>query len=84
MWFTFCLAMATTTASVRFDHHLMAEDTALKGWTPAELARRAGVADMTAYRFLDGTSQTPPTAKKLARALGHSLRRYLISSRRAA
>jgi plasmid maintenance system antidote protein VapI len=76
--------MATTAARFRFDHHLMAEDVAVRGWTPAEFARRAHVADMTVYRFLDGTSQTAPTAKKLARALGHSIRRYLISSRKAA
>jgi transcriptional regulator with XRE-family HTH domain len=61
----------------------MAEDMAVKGWTRAEFARKAGVADMTVYRFLSGVHQTNPTAKKLARALGHSVRRYLISSREA-
>jgi transcriptional regulator with XRE-family HTH domain len=75
--------MATTPATIRFNHHRMAEDIALKGWTPADVARRAGVADMTVYRFLNGTHQTAPTAKKLARALGRSVRRYLIASREA-
>jgi transcriptional regulator with XRE-family HTH domain len=70
--------MATTS---KFDAALMADDIALKGWLPIELARRAGVADMTVYRFLSGERQTAPTAKKLAKALGHSVRRYLISAR---
>lgn len=69
--------MATTS---RFDAGLMADDLALKGWLPIELARRAGVADMTVYRFLSGESQTAPTAKKLAKALGRPLSRYLIAS----
>lgn len=68
-------------ATTRFDGAKMADDIALKGWLPVELARRAKVADMTVYRFLDGRQQTAPTAKKLARALGYSIRRYLISAR---
>jgi len=68
--------MATT---VRFDGRLMAEDVAIKGWLPVDLARRASVADMTVYRFLSGERQTAPIAKKLARALGFSVRRYLVS-----
>lgn len=72
--------MATTPATVRFNHQLMAEDMAARGWKPAEFARRAGVADMTVYRFLDGITQTPPTAKKLAEALSYDVERYLIRS----
>ena len=66
---------------VRFNGQLMAEDIVLKGWLPIELARRAGVADMTVYRFLSGERQTAPVAKKLAKALGYSMRRYLVSVR---
>lgn len=62
----------------------MAEDVALRGWLPIDLARKARVADMTVYRFLRGEQQTAPTAKKLAAALGYSVRRYLISSRQVA
>lgn len=69
-------------ARVDFDHHLMAEDMAIKGWTRAELAREAGVADMTVYRFMRGEQKSSRTAKKLALALGYSIRRYMISSRR--
>lgn len=68
---------------VRFNAQLMAEDLALKGWSKLELAQKAGVADMTVIRFLRGEHQTGKTAKKLARALGFSPRRYLISSREA-
>jgi hypothetical protein len=85
MWLTrwnggsnLCFAMANTHGRPTWDVAKMRDDMALKGWLANELARRAGVADMTAYRFLDGSVQTPPTAKKLAAALGHSVRRYLI------
>lgn len=76
--------MATPARPVEFNAQLMAEDMAAKGWTKLELANRAGVADMTVIRFLRGESQTAPTAKKLAKALGHSVRRYLISSQAVA
>lgn len=56
---------------------------AVKGLTKLELANKAGVSDMTVIRFLRGENQTGKTAHKLARALGHSVRRYLISSSRA-
>lgn len=54
----------------------------MRGWLPKDLARKAEVADMTVYRFLSGDTQTARTAKKLADALGYSVKRYLISSRR--
>ena len=66
---------------IRFDGQLMAEDMALRGWTKVDLARRAKCADMTVLRFLRGEFQSNRTAYKLAKALGHSVRRYLISSR---
>lgn len=58
----------------------MAEDAALKGWTKREFAEKAGVTDMTVIRFLRGDVQTAKAAKKLAGALGYSVRRYLISA----
>lgn len=67
----------------RYDVGLMVDDMALRGWLPTDLARKAHVSDMTVSRFLRGESQTAKTAKKLADALGHSIRRYLISSREA-
>lgn len=75
--------MATAAKPVEFNSQLMAEDMAVKGWNKLDLAKRARVADMTVIRFLRGDNQTAATAKKLARALGYSVRRYLISSREA-
>ncbi|HXG71478.1 MAG TPA: helix-turn-helix domain-containing protein [Gemmatimonadaceae bacterium] len=57
------------------------DDMALRGWLPTDLARVAGVSDMTVSRFLRREAQTAKTAKKLAEALGYTVRRYLISSR---
>ncbi len=71
-------AMAT---APKFDIELMAEDLIVRGWRPIDLARKARVSDMSVYRFLDGRQQTAPMAKKLARGLGYSVRRYLISTR---
>lgn len=68
-------------APVRFDAQRMAEDMALRGWSKLDLAKRARCADMTVIRFLRGERQTPKTAVKLSRALGYTVRRYLISSR---
>lgn len=74
--------MATYASTrVRFDAQRLAEDMALKGWNKGDMAARAGVADMTVIRFLRGERQTASTAKKLAAALGYSVRRYVISSR---
>lgn len=76
--------MATTAATpVLFNAQLIAEDMAVKGWTKLDLANAAGVADMTVIRFLRGERQTPQVAKKLAKALGRSIRRYLISTAQA-
>lgn len=67
---------------VRFNTQLMAEDMAIHGLSKLDLARRARVADMTVIRFLRGERQTAKTAKKLARALGYSVRRYVVSAPR--
>ena len=73
--------MKTQEPSVGFNVQLMTEDMAAKGWNKLDLAVRAGVSDMTVIRFLRGESQTNPTAKKLAAALGRSVRRYIIADR---
>ncbi len=51
---------------------------AVRGWLSTDLAREAGVADMTVTRFFRGDHQTARTAKKLANALGYSPRRYML------
>lgn len=70
--------MKTETPRARYNTQLIAEDMAAKGWTKLDLANQAEVADMTVIRFLRGERQTAPTAKKLAKALGWSVRRYLL------
>ena len=64
----------------RFDVSKMRDDMAERGWLPTDLARAAGVSDMTVSRFLKAERGNPRTAEKLARALGRGIRRYLIRS----
>jgi transcriptional regulator with XRE-family HTH domain len=79
----FVLPMSTKALPVQFNAQLLAEDMALKGWNKNDIARRARVSDMTVIRFLRGERQSAKTAKRLATALGHSVRRYLIASSEA-
>lgn len=62
-----------------YDTSKMVSDMAAKGWLPTDLAKAAHVSDMTVSRFLKGDTQTERTADKLARALGYSPKRYLLS-----
>lgn len=62
----------------RIDVDALRRDMEAKGLMARDLARRAGVSDATVSRFFSGESRTPRTAKVLARALGFSLRRYLV------
>ena len=73
--------MATT---YQWNIVLLEEDLAIRGWSPKDLSRHARVSDMTVYRFLSGQHQTVKTAKRLADAMGLSVRRYLVSRRRKA
>lgn len=70
--------------TVRYDTQKLAEDMTERGWMATDLARLACVSDKTVSRFLNEEVQTAPTAKKLADALGYSIRRYLIRSRQEA
>lgn len=58
---------------------LLRADMARRGWLATHLARHAKVSDMTVSRFLSGSRRTAPVAKKLAKALGHPIDRYLVS-----
>lgn len=75
--------MSTAAPIISYDTQLLAEDMAEKGWLQTDLAAKAGVDDMTVMRFLKGQRQTARTAKKLAKALGKPLRRYLRGMRAA-
>lgn len=69
------------TRKPQYDIDRLRDDMALRGWMPTDLARVAEVSDMTVSRFLRAEAQTAKTAKKLATALGYSVRRYFIPSR---
>lgn len=43
-----------------------------------DLARASAMSDMTVSRFLKGERQTAKACKKMAEALGYTVRRYLI------
>lgn len=62
----------------RYDVEKLSLDLADRGWLPTDLAKAAGVSDMTVSRFLSGERQTVRTAAKLATALGKTVRRYLL------
>jgi transcriptional regulator with XRE-family HTH domain len=49
---------------------------AIRGWNNGDLARAASISAMTVTRFLRGDAQTAKTAERIARALGHTTRRY--------
>jgi transcriptional regulator with XRE-family HTH domain len=66
---------------VTYDVEKLAADMAAKGWNVHQLARVADVTDKTITRFLERQIQTAKTIKKLADALGHSVRRYIVASR---
>lgn len=69
-------------APVTYNVALMCEDMAAKGFIKKDLAAKAGVSAMAVTRFLRGDRQTARMAKRLATALGQSVRRY-IDSRQA-
>lgn len=68
---------------MRYDTNQIAKDMALKGWLNVDLARAAGVSSQTVTRFFREDGQTARTAERIARALGYSVRRYLISPEQA-
>ena len=63
--------------TARFNTGLLQQDMAKLGWQPADLAEHAEVARSTVSRFIAEIHQTNRTARKLASALGYSVRRYL-------
>ena len=62
--------------AVAFDHERLKLDAAAKGWDGETLAAASGVSAMTISRFFRGQPISPRTAKKLADAIGKSLKRY--------
>lgn len=66
-----------------YDTALIHADMTAKGWLPIDLARAAGVSHMSVGRFLRRERQTARMAKKLAEALGRSVRRYIVATSQA-
>jgi hypothetical protein len=67
--------------TLKFDTALILADIADQGLSPRTVALRAKVAPTTVGRFLSGTHQTNKTAKALAKALGFTVKRYLVTRR---
>lgn len=61
-----------------FDVDKLARDMASRGWLAPDLARAAGVAAWTVHRALNGDRMNPRTWDRLARAMGHTAKRYLM------
>lgn len=78
VWF---LAMTSLDRAPRpvYDVAKLTDDMTAKGWIATDLAKKAAVSDMSVSRFLRGERQTARMAKRLASALGHSVRRYLVT-----
>lgn len=49
-----------------------------RGWLATDLARAAGVSNMSVSRVLSGEGHSARMVEKLARALGRTARRYLL------
>lgn len=64
-----------------YDTIRMREDMALRGWMARDLARVAGVSESGVSWFMTRKKQSAKMADKLAKALGYTVRRYLISAR---
>ena len=75
--------MKDTPRVALYDTQKLQNDMALRGWLRTDLARIAGISDQTVGRFLKGEAQTAKTADKIARALGYTVRRYYLPTRRA-
>lgn len=54
-------------------------DMTLRGWTQRELSKQAGVGENTVSRLVRGLPTTAPQVRKVARALGQRLDRYLVA-----
>lgn len=68
---------------ITYDTDRIREDISLRGWMQNDLARAAGVSEQAISYFMSGRVQTARTAGKIARALGYTVKRYLISARRS-
>lgn len=66
-----------------YDIDRLKTDLAARGWVGTDLARAAGVSHTSVHRALGAGTVSPRMMDRLARALGYSIRRYLITRRAA-
>lgn len=64
---------------LRYDGQKVAFDMAAKTWEIADLAAATQLSTRTIYRFISNEVQTRKTAKAIAKALGYSVRRYMLA-----
>lgn len=57
---------------------LLADDMGAKGWMMTDLAREAVISNKTVTLFFQGERQTAKTVRKMAKALGRPISRYLV------
>lgn len=67
----------------RFDVKKLVADMSRRGWNASDLARASDLSAMTVGEFIKGSTQTPKTADKLARALGYTAERYFLGVKAA-
>ena len=70
--------MPTLRPRTTYNAERIVDDMARRGWNNSDLARAANLSNMTITRFLRREAQTAKTAERISRALGHSIRRYII------
>lgn len=68
----------------QFDVAKLERDIAARGWLARDLARAAGVSDMTVSRVLSSERSNPRTWARIAAAMGYTVRRYLLAKQEVA
>lgn len=66
--------------TIEFDYDLLRRDVFSRGWTAQKLAKQARVSGMTITRVLRGEAMSPVTARKIAKALGVEIERYILTA----
>lgn len=68
-----------TRPAIDYDIAQIETDMTARGWMLTDLAQESGLSNSTIGRFFSGQRRTPRVAKKIANALNHPIRRYIVS-----